>query len=60
MKITQEEKKTIREAAAKIYAAAECDDIYDKQTFFQKLKETLLVTPMVGGYADMSKLIDRL
>jgi len=60
MKITKEDKNAIREAAAMIYAAAECDEMYNKDAFMKNLRTTIANTPIVGGYADSARVLNSL
>lgn len=60
MKLSDKDKKAIREAAAMIYAAAECDEIYGKESFMSSLKKTISNTPIVNGYAESMRVLDNI
>lgn len=60
MKLSKEDKKAIREAAAMIYAASECDEIYEKEKFMGDLRKMVANTPIVGGYAEAMRTIENL
>lgn len=57
-KLTSQEKKAIREAAAMIYAASELEEIYNKDQFLNELKAMICNTPVASGYAESMRTLD--